>query len=169
MAAKRIIMLLDGTWNDADLSASDTNIVRMREIIARSLDVKSALDASCWKMITPDWAGASQHEARKGIYKLMRRAIRSIANHRVPIKSWQYEREVSRNRHDETMGEMIHASVIERLGQPIGGKPWRRKYEPRNLLGLLDAVKNTYGMSEEKAENNIRIVGWDGRPLEPLG
>jgi hypothetical protein len=124
-------------------------------------------DASCWKMITPDWAGASQHEARKGIYKLMRRAIRSIANHRVPIKSWQYEREVSRNRHDETMGEMIHASVIERLGQPIGGKPWRRKYEPRNLLGLLDAVKNTYGMSEEKAENNIRIVGWDGRPLDP--
>ena len=43
MAAKRIIMLLDGTWNDADLSASDTNIVRMREIIARSLDIKSAL------------------------------------------------------------------------------------------------------------------------------
>src|SRR5690242_9773798 len=43
MVAKRIIMLLDGTWNDADLGASDTNIVRMREIIARSLDVKSAL------------------------------------------------------------------------------------------------------------------------------
>jgi uncharacterized protein (DUF2235 family) len=43
MAAKRIILLLDGTWNDADLGASDTNIVRMREIIARSLDAKSAV------------------------------------------------------------------------------------------------------------------------------
>jgi uncharacterized protein (DUF2235 family) len=43
MAAKRIILLLDGTWNDADLGASDTNIVRMRKIIARSLDAESAL------------------------------------------------------------------------------------------------------------------------------
>jgi hypothetical protein len=126
-------------------------------------------DASCWKMITPDWAGASQHEARKGIYKLMRRAFRSVANHRVPINSWQYEREVSRNRHDETIGEMIHASVIERLGQPSGNKFWRQKYRPRNLLSLLDAVKNTYRISEKKvnAENNIRIVGWDGKPLDP--
>lgn len=43
MAAKRIILLLDGTWNDADLGASDTNIVRMREIIAHSLDVRSTV------------------------------------------------------------------------------------------------------------------------------
>jgi hypothetical protein len=87
----------------------------------------------------------------------------------VPIKSWQYEREVSRNRHDEAIGEMIHVSVIERLGQPIRGKPWKRKYEPRNLASLLDAVKNTYGMSgkKETAKNNIRIVGWDGKPLDP--
>src|SRR5258708_39829604 len=38
MTAKCIILLLDGTWNDADLGSSDTNIVRLREIIARSLD-----------------------------------------------------------------------------------------------------------------------------------
>src|SRR5262250_1669446 len=43
MAAKRIIILLDGTWNDADLGASDTNIVRMREVIAHSLDARSTL------------------------------------------------------------------------------------------------------------------------------
>jgi uncharacterized protein (DUF2235 family) len=43
MAAKRIILLLDGTWNDADLGATDTNIVRMREIIAHSLDIRSTL------------------------------------------------------------------------------------------------------------------------------
>jgi hypothetical protein len=126
-------------------------------------------DASCWKTIAPDFVGALQHEARKGIYRLMRRALRSIANQRVPIKPWRYEHEVSRNRHDETIGEMIHASVIERLGQPIRGKLWRRKYKPQNLLSLLDVVKNTYGMSEkgDKAENSIRIVGWDGKPLDP--
>src|SRR5262249_27612985 len=43
MAAKCIILLLDGTWNDADLGTRYTNIVRLREIIARSLDVKSTL------------------------------------------------------------------------------------------------------------------------------
>src|SRR5258708_40284175 len=35
--AKRIILLLDGTWNDSDFGAQDTNIVRIRDIIARSL------------------------------------------------------------------------------------------------------------------------------------
>ncbi len=34
---KRIILLLDGTWNDSDFGAQDTNIVRIRDIIARAL------------------------------------------------------------------------------------------------------------------------------------
>ena len=34
---KRIILLLDGTWNDADFGLSDTNIVRLRELISISL------------------------------------------------------------------------------------------------------------------------------------
>jgi hypothetical protein len=34
---KRIILLLDGTWNDSDFGAQDTNIVRIRDMIARSL------------------------------------------------------------------------------------------------------------------------------------
>jgi hypothetical protein len=34
---KRIILLLDGTWNDADFGDSDTNIVRIRDIIAKTL------------------------------------------------------------------------------------------------------------------------------------
>lgn len=37
--SKRIILLLDGTWNDADSGPADTNIVRLREIISNSLDV----------------------------------------------------------------------------------------------------------------------------------
>jgi hypothetical protein len=35
---KRIILLLDGTWNDCDFSTFDTNIVRIEDAIARSLD-----------------------------------------------------------------------------------------------------------------------------------
>jgi hypothetical protein len=35
---KRIILLLDGTWNDSDFGKFDTNIVRIADIIARSLD-----------------------------------------------------------------------------------------------------------------------------------
>jgi len=41
---KRIILLLDGTWNDSDFGDSDTNIVRIGDIIARSLDPDQASD-----------------------------------------------------------------------------------------------------------------------------
>jgi uncharacterized protein (DUF2235 family) len=36
-ATKRIILLLDGTWNDMDFGDADTNIVRLQEIITGSL------------------------------------------------------------------------------------------------------------------------------------
>ncbi len=36
-AIKQLILLLDGTWNDADVGPTDTNIVRLRELINRSL------------------------------------------------------------------------------------------------------------------------------------
>jgi uncharacterized protein (DUF2235 family) len=42
-AKKRIILLLDGTWNDADAGPRDSNIVRHRELIACSLDKQSAI------------------------------------------------------------------------------------------------------------------------------
>ena len=32
---KQIVLLLDGTWNDADFGERDTNIVRIRNLIAR--------------------------------------------------------------------------------------------------------------------------------------
>lgn len=35
--AKRLIVLLDGTWNDSAFSETDTNIVRLRELIAESI------------------------------------------------------------------------------------------------------------------------------------
>lgn len=124
---------------------------------------------SCWKKIAPDWVAASQHEARTGFYKMIPPALRSISNCPVPVKDWRYEREVSRNRLNETIGEMIHVSVIERLGKPVRGRLWKRKYKPRNFVDMLDAVKNTYGMLKEAKTDvpSLQIVGWDGRPLDP--
>lgn len=43
---KQIILLLDGTWNDSDFGNSDTNIVRIADTIARSLDPDQARDPS---------------------------------------------------------------------------------------------------------------------------
>jgi hypothetical protein len=64
---------------------------------------------------------------------------------------------------------MIHSSVIERLGQPIRGKLWDKNYVPRNLVPILDAVKETYGIAKtaEGRSSSVRIVDWDGRPLDP--
>jgi hypothetical protein len=41
---KRIILLLDGTWNDADFGDTDTNIVRIRDLIAQTLHLPSTLN-----------------------------------------------------------------------------------------------------------------------------
>ena len=35
--SKRIILLLDGTWNDSDFGATDTNVVRLQQVIAETL------------------------------------------------------------------------------------------------------------------------------------
>lgn len=35
MKRRRIILLLDGTWNDAELGSTDTNISRLRDLLAR--------------------------------------------------------------------------------------------------------------------------------------
>jgi Uncharacterized alpha/beta hydrolase domain (DUF2235) len=42
---KRIILLLDGTWNDSDFGPSDTNIVRIREAIAQTLNARTSRPA----------------------------------------------------------------------------------------------------------------------------
>jgi uncharacterized protein (DUF2235 family) len=56
---KRILLLLDGTWNDADAKGvADTNIVRLREIISKCLDSMPAREAS--EAVTPA-SGAHQY------------------------------------------------------------------------------------------------------------
>lgn len=42
---KRIILLLDGTWNDSDFGPNDTNIVRLREAISDTLKARGSSTA----------------------------------------------------------------------------------------------------------------------------
>jgi len=39
---KRIILLLDGTWNDSDFGPTDTNVVRLREAISKTLNASGS-------------------------------------------------------------------------------------------------------------------------------
>lgn len=45
MASKQLILLLDGTWNDAEEGPCDTNIVRLRELINLSLSGRALASA----------------------------------------------------------------------------------------------------------------------------
>jgi Uncharacterized alpha/beta hydrolase domain (DUF2235) len=42
-AMKRLVLLLDGTWNDAEFGNRDTNIVRLRELLAKTLHADLSL------------------------------------------------------------------------------------------------------------------------------
>jgi uncharacterized protein (DUF2235 family) len=63
---KRIILLLDGTWNDADRGPSDTNIVRLREIIAKCLDSRPSPNQA--QQITPP-SSADELSISAGSYR----------------------------------------------------------------------------------------------------
>lgn len=127
------------------------------------------LDQSCWKTIDLSWSAAPQHEPRSGVYRFRPLALRSIANHEVPIRSWLNESNVCRDRHDEAIGEMVHISALERLGQCVRGKFWKRRYMPPNLLAILDTIESAYGISvlSSRQPTGIRIVGWAGKVLDP--
>lgn len=43
---KNLILLLDGTWNDADYGTADTNIVRLRERISESMQTQTSAPTS---------------------------------------------------------------------------------------------------------------------------
>jgi hypothetical protein len=53
MSDKRIILLLDGTWNDDEVGANATNVVRLRDLIADSLDPEPPLAISASRAVSP--------------------------------------------------------------------------------------------------------------------
>jgi uncharacterized protein (DUF2235 family) len=104
-----------------------------------------------WRPVSPLAALAPQHEARNSFYRTMPFALRSIENKPVPNTGW-FERNVSRDRHADPVGESLHRSVIERLGKTVLVGRGRRRYAPKNVIAYLNA-----GLPS--------IVDWNGSVL----
>ncbi|MFS8115250.1 DUF2235 domain-containing protein [Rhizobium jaguaris] len=120
------------------------------------------------KSVTKDWSLARQHEPRKSYYKIYPEALRAISNY--PLGSLPRRQvEVSRDRHAEPIGEMVHISAIERLGQTIQIDTQKWIYSPRNLTAVLPQIIGTYAAQTEgtSVAHDIRIVDWSGDPLAP--
>jgi hypothetical protein len=93
----------------------------------------------------------------------MRLALRSIANRNIAGIKW-HQTNVGYDRHAEAIGEMVHTSVLERLGAAIEAG---RIYAPVGITALLDIMQSTYEKNITE-ENAIKIVGWTGAILSPI-
>jgi hypothetical protein len=83
--------------------------------------------------------------------------------------AWAFEREVCLDRHTEAIGEMIHVSVLQRMGRLVRQNNRLRAYRPKNVSAILDIIGATYGNSGSSGPNRpILIAGWDGHPLDPI-
>jgi hypothetical protein len=121
---------------------------------------------SAWKTFEHGFeaARAEQNEPRQHYYRIFPYAWRAVANVEVKLNGSRFrETCVSFDRHDLPIGEMIHISAIERLGQSVLVDGTQKTYHPRNLVDLLPALEPTYG--EPRRTGQIRIVDWDGSIL----
>ena len=105
-----------------------------------------------------------QHDARTLPYKLFPFAWRALANRPIAAPGWRQEA-VSYDRRDTTIGEAIHISLLERLNQKITVNGRTEVYAPRNLLEIIEIVRQTYAGAD--LESPIKIVDWSGETLDP--
>jgi hypothetical protein len=112
---------------------------------------------------------APQHNPRRWLYRLMPRALRSVAN--IPVNARAFpllrgfgERNVSRDRHATKHQEMVHISALERLGKVITVETKKSVYKPKNLITVLPNIRSALAGDETPAP--IRPVDWNGNPIE---
>jgi uncharacterized protein (DUF2235 family) len=110
-----------------------------------------------------------QHNPRQGIYRLMPRALRSIANVPVVTRSFPLlkgfsEVNVSRDRHATVHREMVHISAIERLGKQVRIEKRQATYAPQNLVTVLPNIRS--GLIADNEHVPISTVDWNGRQIE---
>jgi hypothetical protein len=120
------------------------------------------LDSRAWKVIDASWSSADQHESRTGFYRTMPLALRSIGNRNMAKVKW-HQTNVGYDRHAESIGEMIHVSVLERLGVAIDGA---KTYAPTSAVSILDVIQSTYERTIAE-DNSVKIVCWTGQILDP--
>lgn len=104
------------------------------------------------------------HDPRSLPYKLFPFAWRALANRPIAKPGWRQEA-VSYDRRDTTIGEAIHISLLERLNQEITVNGRRALYAPRNLLEIIEIVRQTYSGAD--LDSPIKIVDWSGEALAP--
>jgi hypothetical protein len=122
-----------------------------------------------WKQVGEIDVQADQHNPRRLYYRAFPNALRSVCNYPTNASRWKFEQEVSRDRHAEVISEMIHISVLQRLGRPVWRENDRIIYQPKNVLAVLDVIEASYHNPEfGKTSRPILIVGWDGQPLDPV-
>lgn len=124
-------------------------------------------DPSGWKTTDDRWAIAQQHEARRSFYRIEPFSLRSIANYAVTGLGVR-QCNVSRDRHADPIGEMIHISALARLGAQVKIDGGTESYSPTNLLQVLNIIEETYSPERYKlAGPDIHVVDWEGRDLDP--
>jgi hypothetical protein len=115
-----------------------------------------------------------QHEPRKGVYKALPFAWRSIGNCAPVSMPWSRQRFVSQDRHATPIGEMVHVSALERWAKPFNCGWLVKSYEPLNLRLALGRIDQTYrdeddgGPAEAGPVDPLYVVGWCGERLEPF-
>lgn len=120
--------------------------------------------------VDEDTALADQHNSRSLTYKLFRFALRTIAN--LPIGRYGlWETIVSYDRRDEAINERVHISALLRLGQRIRVDDWKQAfYQPRNLLGVLSRIEETYSgglrNNGSRDRRDVHIVDWKGEMID---
>ncbi len=110
-------------------------------------------------------AQAPQHNSRKGIYRLMPKAWRSISNTPVDCRSVPLFRafgevNVGYDRHQTAEGEMMHISLLQRFGKNIKVDDKTEPYTPQNVAGALSRMAQYYNRVTDAAA--ISAVDWDG-------
>jgi hypothetical protein len=117
-----------------------------------------------WQDADATYSVLDHHDERDWKYKMFKFAWRALANRPIDKPGWR-QVPVSYDRRDTTIGEAIHISLLERLNQSIKVNGRKQTYGPRNLLEIIEIVRQTY--TSKNLEAPIKVVDWKGDVLEP--
>jgi hypothetical protein len=109
------------------------------------------------------WSLAPQHQARRSIYRLWHAGLRAINGVAPPTIGRQTA--VGMVQHEVPIGHMVHVSALERLGRIVPEDDRLPLYAPPNLIAVLPSIRATY--QDPDRAPALKIVGWDGVPIEP--
>lgn len=113
---------------------------------------------------------AVQHEARRGGYRFLPTAYRTLASSPAKYRSlnivWTSVGSVSvgYDRHAASYCESVHISAVERLGRLGRLEKGKRRYAPPNLVHI---AKKLHSDLMNPQQNGIKIIDWDGKPVSP--